>query len=120
MSEPKFTPGPWRINQAETLTRGLDITDGTYGDRIASVPLPKYTSDARQRADAALIAAAPALYRALKTVTAELKQMAQGEDCDHSVGICWCATFGAIENAESVLRDAVTSPHVARLNDQAT
>src|SRR5690242_9959789 len=58
----------------------------------------------------------PAGWRAvLKNVTDELKLFVEGEGCDHDVGICMCATFRAIENAEALL--AAPAPPVA-VNDE--
>ena len=41
---------------------------------------------------------------ALRDVTRELYHMSEGESCDHSVGICFCETFRAIEVAHDILR----------------
>lgn len=66
MSEPKFTPGPWFINdwpQANT-----DITIGGAGiPLIAKVPLRDVSING-QKANAHLIAAAPELYAALDAI----------------------------------------------------
>lgn len=33
----------------------------------------------------------------------ELEILSAGEACDHSVGICWCSCFSAIEKAKRLL-----------------
>lgn len=33
------------------------------------------------------------LLRASIEAQEELRQLTEGESCDHSVGICWCGTF---------------------------
>lgn len=33
----------------------------------------------------------------------ELNLITKGESCDHSVGICWCKTFRAMETATALL-----------------
>jgi hypothetical protein len=43
------------------------------------------------------------IIKALRDVTHELRLLTNGEDCDHSVGICWCETQRAIEAAEAIL-----------------
>lgn len=47
-----------------------------------------------------------ALVTALEAVTAELRDVVKGEACDHSVGICWCETFRALELADEALKNA--------------
>lgn len=41
-----------------------------------------------------------------KAVTAELKELTEGEYCDHSVGICWCETFRVTQEALDLIRKA--------------
>jgi len=41
---------------------------------------------------------------ALRDVTRELRELSRGESCDHSVGICWCETFRALETATAILQ----------------
>lgn len=84
MNRPKidsFTPGPWSIN--DWPQSNADIVIGAVGTpRIAKVLL-RYASINEQKANARLIAAAPALYEALKywfdskATPAELAQKAR-------------------------------------------
>ena len=63
MTEPKFTPGPWSIN--EWPQAASDIAIGAVGTPlIARVPL-RDVSINEQKANANLIAAAPDLFNAL-------------------------------------------------------
>ena len=48
------------------------------------------------------------LEKALRGVTDELRALVKDEDCDHSVGICWCSTFNAIECADALLENRLT------------
>ena len=66
----KHTPGPWHLSECATQTTkagvcsesGLHITDvNGYG-----------MTDAQNQANAALIAAAPAMYEALQSLTSEI------------------------------------------------
>ena len=66
MSEPKFTPGPWSINEWPQAIS--DIAIGAVGTPlIAKVPL-RDVSINEQKANAHLIAAAPELYEALEKI----------------------------------------------------
>lgn len=63
MTEPKFTPGPWSIN--EWPQTASDIAIGAVGTPlITKVPL-RDVSINEQKANANLIAAAPDLFNAL-------------------------------------------------------
>ena len=44
-----------------------------------------------------------AVVEALKSCRNELKELVNGEACDHSVGLCFCPTFLALESAEQSL-----------------
>lgn len=46
------------------------------------------------------------LIEALEAVTKELREIVKGEKCDHSVGICFCATFRALDQADEALKEA--------------
>ncbi len=46
------------------------------------------------------------LVEALGKVTKELTFVTEGESCDHSVGVCWCQTFRAIDDANAALAKA--------------
>lgn len=72
MSKTKFTPGPWVIKPEEVGKSYIRIRGGALGGRfkIANVVKPEYEgARAREkeetRANAALIAAAPEMYKFL-------------------------------------------------------
>lgn len=67
MSAPKFTPGPWRMHDMEA---GV-IVAGRPGGEVANVNNGFGDRDA----NAALIAAAPDLYEALKSAVSWLVQV---------------------------------------------
>lgn len=70
MSEPKFTPGPWRVCNQALIFSGENIIAETYGydDHVFS--------------NAHLIAAAPDLYTELETVCDELEHRIKAEYSD--------------------------------------
>jgi len=39
----------------------------------------------------------------IRTLYAELEEIVKNECCDHSVGICWCSTFRALDEASAFL-----------------
>jgi hypothetical protein len=43
---------------------------------------------------------------ALEACHEELALLTKDESCDHSAGICWCATFRARDQAAEMLRKA--------------
>jgi len=47
-----------------------------------------------------------ALTTALKACLAELSELMRGEKCDHSVGICYCSTFRAMDAADEAIKKA--------------
>lgn len=66
----KFTPGPWVITDIDNLPDGgkwIDISDGAYAIPIVSVRGKDHD------ANAALIAAAPDMYEALKGLLAKVE-----------------------------------------------
>ena len=94
MSETNFTPGPWFIKPSEAIRRYsstritiLDTQDGQYQRRHVIAQVAK--GNGRGDANAALIAAAPEMYEALK----KLKECLENffgktekdffEDCDN-------------------------------------
>ena len=44
------------------------------------------------------------ILRALADVTRELRELTRDERCDHSVGICMCDSFRALDAATTILR----------------
>ena len=124
------TKGPWFLDNDGT---GMIVYPAEWKGRdnrtrkmalIASVSpwdghaqKDRDTVMAEARANAALIASAPTLSAQVATLTAErdaykaalsdtyneLAHWAQGEDCDHSVGICMCSTKRALEAARAAL-----------------
>lgn len=89
-----YTKGEWTHTED-----GVIVAED--GKQIASV----FPRD--RGANAHLIAAAPALYEALKGILPELKEYVQEVgDCDHSVGICFCGLFNKIDNLEQALAKA--------------
>ena len=91
----QFTPGPWNVRHyriAPTNCQWSDVTDST-GGLITHVPSSK--------GNAALIAAAPAMYEALRQAYAYLAEM--GCDCEEgqSCGDCIvCQCEAALAQAE--------------------
>ena len=87
----QFTPGPWHVSECASQTtkagicsaNGLHITDiNGYG-----------MTDAQNQANAALIAAAPAMYEALQVAQRYLEQC-QGHDEE------WQIVTNALAQAE--------------------
>ena len=70
-TETKWTPGPWRIDEAN-LTLVARLVDGEY-EYICSVDPEEFSvsdmTDEENRANATLIAEAPELYKALEALT---------------------------------------------------
>ena len=70
-TETKWTPGPWRIDEANR-TLVARLVDGEY-EYICSVDPEEFSvsdmTDEENRANAALIAEAPELYKALEAMT---------------------------------------------------
>lgn len=59
----QFSPGPWAPRQA-----GSDWVHDAKGGRVARVSSHRWEGPERQQADAALIAAAPAMLEALRVI----------------------------------------------------
>jgi len=83
--QPKFTPGPWTIRKARTV-----LHVGPQDGHVCEVSLrpsihgsERLTIEARAWADARLIAAAPALYEALKELRARFFEDAQAGAYTH-------------------------------------
>ena len=46
------------------------------------------------------------LVKVCQSLYEELTTILKDEDCDHSVGICWCDTFRALDDAVAALKKA--------------
>jgi hypothetical protein len=66
VSETAFTPGPWRVDDGTYGVAAVNVPEDG-GDIICSGP-DAPASETRWQANAALIAAAPALYEALEHI----------------------------------------------------
>ena len=97
------TPGPWVADDSNVLV-------GRHVLAIVNDPdQPSHLTEV-SKANANLIAAAPELLEAARTLRDELRLLTEGEKCDHSVGICWCATFRALEAGDAILARAEGHP----------
>lgn len=95
MSEEKFTPGPWFIKQSEEIRSPyspnvsstritiLDEPGGQYQSRHVIAQVAK--GNGRGEANAALIAAAPEMYRKLEWLQREFDE----SDDEELVAIGW-------------------------------
>lgn len=95
MSEKKFTPGPWFIKQSEEIRSPygpnvsstritiLDEPGGQYQSRHVIAQVAK--GNGRGEANAALIAAAPEMYRKLEWLQREFDE----SDDEELVAIGW-------------------------------
>lgn len=90
----KFTPGPWYIKTREaircqwggesyTRTTILDTPEGQYSRRHVIAQVAR--GNGREKANAALIAAAPEMYNSNETTLRELENIVSGLDnaCGH-------------------------------------
>src|SRR5690349_20659367 len=108
LSTAKHTPGPWA--ESDWMESFVSIThDGLV---VAEVQpklwngTPKI-SRAEVKANARLIAAAPDLLEALKSVTADADEaIKEAGGCDHSVGICMCPEKRNVERAREAIARA--------------
>jgi len=74
MSAPKFTPGPWRVGPSHEEGSCEYIDHGIYtAGSVAVLYSTEDGSHETRRANAALIAAAPELYEALREVKSALE-----------------------------------------------
>lgn len=101
MSEPGFTPGPWRLN-----CLGVFAGDGSLENDRVVVALGARAS-AEEVANARLIAAAPALYEALEPFAkaAEIKLCGEWADDKHfgQTDVGFYLTFGDLRKALAAL-----------------
>lgn len=66
MRESEFTPGPWTASEPQEQFGGDQFIYGADRVAVARVQIMRHCSDEERRATAALIAAAPELYHALR------------------------------------------------------
>lgn len=116
----KHTPGPWFLSPNG---RSINTAPGRDGFCVAEISDANIHFDdfpEEYRANAALIAAAPetaAERDRLREVNAELlaalkelyrlhKKITDQVSCDHSVGICWCDDYAALDQAAAVIAKA--------------
>lgn len=102
MSDTKFTPGPWTVQELHHCDGELWLQIGFFyeGKEIGPVAELKYlvARPEEQRANADLIAASPALYAALAALVADNETRArQGHDVN----------WAAIHQAHEALNQAV-------------
>ena len=85
--------------------KGCRVYDKS-GHKVADVSLSWITEDELNERGR-LIAAAPELLEALEKAAIELESFSDDAMCDHSVNICYCGYWAAIEGAKKAL-DAAT------------
>lgn len=86
--EAKHTPGPWRVADKTTKTKGFVILDG-YNREVANVyQRPDYMPKEREAdaANARLIAAAPEMLHALYAAEMGIAELCHGQHPDNE---CW-------------------------------
>lgn len=71
MSQPKFTPGPWRVIGNELRHEKGDAYAVIQTSSLAIDIIAPSAMDAEHMSNARLIAAAPALYEALRNILAD-------------------------------------------------
>ena len=93
MTQPaKHTPGPWQISAIQNEPEKISIIDADMCF-VAEVWQTYIDGESRQQAHAALIAAAPAMYEALRHAYAYLAEMGcdceEGQSCGDCI-VCQC------------------------------
>src|SRR5574343_1557841 len=81
MSTAKHTPGPWQISAIQNEPEKISIIDADMCF-VAEVWQTYIKRESRQQAHAALIAAAPAMYEALKALVEYLDTQVQAGKLD--------------------------------------
>lgn len=92
----KHTPGPWSAEHAlkEGIILGSDMIAVVNGDGVAIT----HRSEEENRANAAIISAAPELLEACKDALLIIKEdIKEIGPCDHSANICVCGLISAAE-----------------------
>jgi len=94
----QFTPGPWLINKVQNEPEKITIIDADMCF-VAEVWQTYVNGESRQQENAHLIAAAPAMYEALRSIPDHAL------DCKHSYPhtlACWnCIVKAALAQAEA-------------------
>lgn len=75
-----------------------------YLNKTAGYPSTVADFTASERSKVKPAPASPEMRRALIGLLAETQSLMEGEACDHSVGICYCATFDAMDTAEALIK----------------
>lgn len=84
--EQKHTPGPWTVEDSHPTRACLYVnSDGGEAGNVAVL----YSPDARVEANAALIAAAPAMFEALENTKAWMKQLRALHGAREGVRTAW-------------------------------
>lgn len=94
----QFTPGPWHIDGWENI-----VVNDQWGTTILSCPGSSTGTLAEVKANAALIAAAPAMYEALSELVKYLREEVADEALD---------TWAPVFKAAMALAQAEGSSHV--------
>ena len=96
MNTSKHTPGPWHLSECATQTTraGIVSVDGLHITDVNGYGM----TDSQNQANATLLAAAPAMYEALRSIPDHAL------DCKHSYPhtlACWnCIVKAALAQAE--------------------
>lgn len=101
MTHANHTPGPWKAHKTPLARSGVpefEIHWSDIGECVAEI--------VHGEPDARLIAAAPDLLDACKALLEVTGALMHGEKCDHSVGICFCGTFHAMDEARAAISRA--------------
>ena len=54
-----------------------------------------------------------ATIRLLVELRDEIASLAQGEECDHESGICWCQTLDLVDRATARIKEVHDAPRAA-------
>ena len=118
----EFTKGEWKSRHP--VNNDYTVYTGEYGAGIVQVAM-LFESSPNAEVNANLIVGAVNaciklnpenplavaqsigdMYEALKAILPSFDSIVRAEECDHSVGICWCADRNAIFEAKQVLAKA--------------
>lgn len=103
MAQPaKHTPGPWLINQVQSEPEKITIIDADMCF-VAEVWRTYVNGESRQQENAHLIAAAPAMYEALRVLTSEINLSTLNVRKDFSLMNAHACAVKAILQAEGQL-----------------
>ena len=102
MKTAQFTPGPWQISTIQNEPEKMSIIDADMCF-VAEVWQTYIDGESRQQAHAALIAAAPAMYEALRVLTSEINLSTLNVRKDFSLMNAHACAVKAILQAEGKL-----------------